>query len=163
MDEPYLLAAARYVERNPVKANLVADAADWPWSSAGADLSACDDHLVQVAPLLAIIDDWRAFLDSTVPEDHLGRMCKHVPTETEKDRHNLCIVVCATPNLKRRFRRGSPFARGGPARARPARQGAAGNVSAEITSSPRGLDIAENRTSRRPSLPEGYRQVRSGL
>ena len=36
MDEPYLLAAARYVERNPVRANLVADAAEWPWSSVRA-------------------------------------------------------------------------------------------------------------------------------
>ena len=36
MDEPYLLAAARYVERNPVKAGLVAAAEDWPWSSAAA-------------------------------------------------------------------------------------------------------------------------------
>ena len=36
MDEPHLLAAARYVERNPVKARLVDAAADWPWSSAAA-------------------------------------------------------------------------------------------------------------------------------
>ncbi len=36
MDEPYLLAAARYVERNPVRARLVSQAADWPWSSAAA-------------------------------------------------------------------------------------------------------------------------------
>jgi putative transposase len=74
MDEPYLAAAARYVELNPVRANLVADAADWPWSSAEAHLSACDDRLVQVAPLLAIIDDWRGFLDSAIPEDQLRRM-----------------------------------------------------------------------------------------
>ena len=32
MDEPYLLAAAQYVELNPVRAGLVPDAADWPWS-----------------------------------------------------------------------------------------------------------------------------------
>jgi len=36
MDEPYLLAAARYVERNPVKAGLVDAAEQWPWSSAAA-------------------------------------------------------------------------------------------------------------------------------
>ena len=35
MDEAYLLAATRYVERNPVRARLVDRAADWPWSSAG--------------------------------------------------------------------------------------------------------------------------------
>ena len=38
MDEPYLLAAARYVELNPVRARLVASPADWPWSSAGASV-----------------------------------------------------------------------------------------------------------------------------
>ncbi len=64
MDEPYLLAAARYVELNPVRANLVGDAADWPWSSAKAHLLACNDHLVQVASMLAMVNDWRAFLDS---------------------------------------------------------------------------------------------------
>jgi putative transposase len=36
MDEPHLPAAARYVERNPVKAGLVDAAEDWPWSSAAA-------------------------------------------------------------------------------------------------------------------------------
>ena len=36
MDEPYLLAAARYVELNPVRAGLVQSAGDWPWSSARA-------------------------------------------------------------------------------------------------------------------------------
>ena len=77
MDEPYLLAAARYVELNPVRANLVADAADWPWSSAKAHLSARDDRLVQVTPLLAIIDDWRAFLDSALPEHQLGQIRDH--------------------------------------------------------------------------------------
>ena len=34
MDEPYLLAAARYLELNPVRAGLRPDAADWPWSGA---------------------------------------------------------------------------------------------------------------------------------
>ena len=34
MDEPYLLAAARYVELNPLRARLVGSAAEWPWSSA---------------------------------------------------------------------------------------------------------------------------------
>ena len=33
-DDHHLLVVCRYVERNPVKAGLVARAADWPWSSA---------------------------------------------------------------------------------------------------------------------------------
>jgi len=46
MDEPYLLAATRYVELNLTRANLVVDAADWPWSSARAHLVGSDDGLV---------------------------------------------------------------------------------------------------------------------
>ena len=71
MDEPYLLAAARYVELNPVRAGLAADAADWPWSSARAHLAGRDDPLVQVAPLRAMIADWRGLLDSALDEAQL--------------------------------------------------------------------------------------------
>lgn len=34
MDERPLLAAARYVELNPVSAEMVKEAVDYPWSSA---------------------------------------------------------------------------------------------------------------------------------
>jgi hypothetical protein len=34
MDEPHLLAAARYIALNRVVAGLVSRAGDWPWSSA---------------------------------------------------------------------------------------------------------------------------------
>ena len=50
MDEPYLLAAARYVELNPLRARLVGSAAEWPWSSAG-DLWGRDDPLVKVGQI----------------------------------------------------------------------------------------------------------------
>ncbi len=42
MSEAHLMGAARYVERNPVKAELVERAEDWPWSSAAAHCEACD-------------------------------------------------------------------------------------------------------------------------
>ena len=32
-DDDHLLAVLRYIERNPLRANLVARAEDWPWSS----------------------------------------------------------------------------------------------------------------------------------
>jgi REP-associated tyrosine transposase len=52
MDEPHLMAAARYVALNPVRAGLVRRARDWPWSSARAHLAGRDDGLVTVAPLI---------------------------------------------------------------------------------------------------------------
>jgi len=77
MDEPYLLAAARYVELNPVRAKLVDRARDWPWSSAKAHLSGRDDRLVKVAPLLAMVADWKAFLRSALPEEELRDIREH--------------------------------------------------------------------------------------
>src|SRR5207245_711623 len=43
MDEDYLLAAARYVERNPVRARMVTSAGQYRWSSASAHLKGQDD------------------------------------------------------------------------------------------------------------------------
>lgn len=77
MDEPYLLAAARYVELNPVRAQLVEDVDAWPWSSARAHLKGRDDQLVKVAPLLAMVNDWRSFLNSALAEEDLRDLRAH--------------------------------------------------------------------------------------
>lgn len=52
LDEDHLMAAARYVSLNPVRARLVASAQDWPWSSVRAHLDGRSDGLVDVQPLL---------------------------------------------------------------------------------------------------------------
>ncbi len=62
MDEPHLLACARYVELNPVRAGLARRPRDWAWSSARAHLAGRDDRLATVAPLLALAPDWAALL-----------------------------------------------------------------------------------------------------
>jgi putative transposase len=80
MDEPYLLAASRYVELNPVRAGLVPDPADWPWSSARSHLSGRDDRLVRVAPMLAMIGDWRGLLNSAIREEDLRDLREHART-----------------------------------------------------------------------------------
>jgi putative transposase len=43
--DDHLLTVLRYVERNPVRAGLVADAGHWPWSSAGHRESDTGDPL----------------------------------------------------------------------------------------------------------------------
>jgi putative transposase len=62
MDERHLMACARYVELNPVRAKLVRRARDWPWSSARAHLAGEDDGLVRARQLLALALDWAGFL-----------------------------------------------------------------------------------------------------
>jgi putative transposase len=64
MDEPQLLAVARYVERNPATAGLCDSPEDWPWSSAGAHLRAANDELVEVRALLKRVPDWRSHLSA---------------------------------------------------------------------------------------------------
>jgi putative transposase len=77
MDEPYLLAAARYVELNPVRARLAQSAAEWRWSSARAHLSERDDCLVKVAPLLAMVGDWQGLLNSALREEEFKELRSH--------------------------------------------------------------------------------------
>jgi len=61
-DEAHLLACARYVELNPVRAGLAARPQQWLWSSARAHLAGQDDELVSVGPLLDRVPDWADFL-----------------------------------------------------------------------------------------------------
>jgi len=68
MDAPYLLMAARYIERNPVDAGIVRDPRDHPWSSAVPHIAGIDDDLVIVAPLLDLVPDWSGFLSVPVSE-----------------------------------------------------------------------------------------------
>ena len=49
MDDDHFWAAMVYVERNPVRAGLVKDAGDWPWSSAQAHLEDRADPLLDMA------------------------------------------------------------------------------------------------------------------
>jgi len=80
MDEPYLLAAARYVELNPVRAGLATAPSAYRWSSARAHLKRRDDGLVTVAPLLAMAGNWRAVLNSALSEEELKRFREHERT-----------------------------------------------------------------------------------
>jgi putative transposase len=80
LDEPYLLAAARYVELNPVRAGLTVAASDYRWSSARAHLAGKDDCLVRVAPLLKIAGSWRRLLVSAVSEEQLRAFREHERT-----------------------------------------------------------------------------------
>ena len=71
MDEAHLLACARYVELNPVRAGLAERPGQWRWSSARAHLAGQDDGLVSVRPLLDRVPDWAGFLAGGLkPEEH---------------------------------------------------------------------------------------------
>jgi putative transposase len=79
MDNSYLLSAAKYVEMNPVAAGVIANPADYPWSSARSHLAAQDDQLVKVEPLLSMIGNWKDFL-SLPTEEEIAMFRKHERT-----------------------------------------------------------------------------------
>ena len=66
----HLLAVMRYVDRNPVRANLIRRSIDWPWSSAAVRL-----HAGPAAWLAPLPDyqppDWSAWVDGTDESDDL--------------------------------------------------------------------------------------------
>ncbi|WP_372740603.1 transposase [Neptunomonas sp.] len=80
MDETYLLAAVRYVELNPVKAQLCQTPEDWAWSSTQAHLRGKDDALVSVSPMLDRISDWREYLGADENIDMQERIREYTRT-----------------------------------------------------------------------------------
>jgi putative transposase len=63
MDEAHALAAARYIELNPVRARLAASPEDWRWSSARAHLTGESDGLTETGALGVAAGAWRDFLE----------------------------------------------------------------------------------------------------
>jgi len=80
MDDPHLISAVRYVEQNPVRAELCDNPADWQWSSAKAHLSGRDDGLVSVEPMLKRFPDWKCYLGMDGSEDIVGNIHRHSST-----------------------------------------------------------------------------------
>jgi putative transposase len=63
LDERHLLAATRYVERNPVRAGVAERAEDYRWSSARAHALGTGDPLLSNDEMLReMIGDWSAYL-----------------------------------------------------------------------------------------------------
>ena len=59
------IPAARYVELNPVRANLVDRPEAYEWSSAKAHLEGRDDELVKVSPLLGLVGNCGPYSSSS--------------------------------------------------------------------------------------------------
>jgi putative transposase len=80
LDGRYLLAAARYIEQNPVRAGLVREPGDYEYSSARAHLRGRDDLLVKARPLLGLVGDWRGFLAAVADDSDTQLLRLHSRT-----------------------------------------------------------------------------------
>jgi len=67
LDDVHLIAAARYIERNPVRAKLVKKPWQWKWSSASAHIDGREPQ-IRLKNIFEIIemscDSWRDYTDS---------------------------------------------------------------------------------------------------
>ena len=82
MDDDYLVAAARYVDLNPVRAKLVAQPEAWPWSSAASRILGKPDPLLDTACPLSNgrTGSWKDFLMAPTRAEDLAALRRHERT-----------------------------------------------------------------------------------
>ncbi len=75
LDDDYLWAAVRYVERNPVRAGMVRRAQDYAWSSAAAHCGRATSPLLNLESIwqrsFSVMTDWSAWLAQGDEEEEL--------------------------------------------------------------------------------------------
>ena len=85
-DDRYLLTVMRYIELNPVRAAMVAEPADYRWSSVHMHLGECRDPWLVPHPLyLALGTDagaraslWKRWLREGIASDDISAIRRHV-------------------------------------------------------------------------------------
>jgi hypothetical protein len=81
LDDAHLWAAVRYVNRNPIKAGLVARAEDYRWSNAAAQCGLRYDDLVSAElPPTGVVKDWLLGLAQPEEEELVERIRKETNT-----------------------------------------------------------------------------------
>jgi len=80
LDENYLYAAIRYVERNPVRAGLVKRAEDYKWSSAKDHVYGKSNILLSDFFMLSEIKDWRSYLADENKDSDNKLLRQHIST-----------------------------------------------------------------------------------
>ena len=80
LDERYLLAVARYILLNSVKAGIVKKPWDYRWASTRHHMMIDNDSLVKDSLLKGIIKNWQDFLDLALSNDEVRLFQLHERT-----------------------------------------------------------------------------------
>lgn len=84
LDETHLIVAARYIERNPVRANIIEKPWQWKWSSALAHINKEEKSSLKLTDLFKIIDmsydSWKQYIDSKEDKKELDNIRTHTLT-----------------------------------------------------------------------------------
>ena len=80
LSQKHLYAAVRYIERNPVRAAMVKNAQDYPWSSAKAHVNRTKDKLLSDNFLVEEITSWKDYLSDDSDDKKGDLFVGHVDT-----------------------------------------------------------------------------------
>lgn len=83
LDQPHLLMASRYIERNPVRSGLVKKPWEWKWSSAPAHTGR-ENNLLTLGDLFKLTDmssdSWKHYIDTKEEGKALEAIRRHTYT-----------------------------------------------------------------------------------
>ena len=116
LDEPYLWAALRYVERNPVRARIVRKAENYLWSSAAAHCELREDGTLTYDRVwltqFESVGDWSKWLAEGDRPDEIEELRRHVerglPCGSEKFVRKLKRIAGQTLRYRPRGRPKKP-------------------------------------------------------
>jgi putative transposase len=80
-EDSHLLMAMRYIEANPVRAELVPSAKEWKWSSHGETLGKVERMLTDATPI-ELPGEWARYVDEPFTESELDRLRLSVNRQT---------------------------------------------------------------------------------
>jgi len=84
LDDRHLLAAARYVERNPVRVKIIKTPTDYIWSSAKSHTASSHKDIIDVSHLFKYIEieqkQWKPFIDKGDEPDEVTVIRKYTMT-----------------------------------------------------------------------------------
>lgn len=84
LDNNHLLAASRYIERNPVRAGIIKHPADYPWSSAAFHSGFRAEAIINTSALFDYIEipktKWQDFIEETDDSNAMNNIRKNTLT-----------------------------------------------------------------------------------
>ncbi len=103
-EDSHLLMVLRYIEGNPVRAEIVQSAREWQWSSHNGVIGMDRRGLVDKAPI-EIPKEWTKYVDQSFEENELDRLRSSVNRQTPLGDASWLMKVCREFGLESTLRR----------------------------------------------------------
>jgi len=102
-DDSYYLTVMRYIEANPLRANLVKNAADWPWSSFAVRQGAESLFELSDGPL-PLPTNWPKLVHNVMPPDQAAPIVNSIKRGAPWGRSDWIQRTAAKMNLQSTLR-----------------------------------------------------------